>query len=196
MTEATPDYIEPLLGWRVWRVRYSREQVRLLSLSGDVVWPPYEPLVARSGPFGNEQGSPVALQSHYGVYAFAQPLSLLRQLPLRDDLVIGRVALWGEVAIHQRGYRAQFAYPHDLIWAPTREIGMSLGAIYGVPYSDSAKARRVFGFVHALRSLSAATGLPITAPKEVRGATIETLLILVLMAAAPLLFHWCSTLRR
>jgi hypothetical protein len=33
--------------------------------------------------------------------------------------IIGQVALWGRVVAHERGWRAQYAYPYSLIVAST-----------------------------------------------------------------------------
>jgi len=61
---------------------------------------------------------------HCGIYAFrerADAEALLRQLlPVgpaagRLPAAIGRVSLWGRVIENTGGWRAQFAYPYDLV---------------------------------------------------------------------------------
>jgi hypothetical protein len=50
--------------------------------------------------------------------------------------VFGKVALWGRVVVHERGYRAQFAYPRTLL-VPRR---------YANPRSDIVnELRRAYG---------------------------------------------------
>jgi hypothetical protein len=46
-----------------------------------------------------------------GLYAVEEP-ELLRAA--RDPAVIGTVDMWGRVMEHERGYRAEFAYPQRL----------------------------------------------------------------------------------
>jgi hypothetical protein len=51
--------------------------------------------------------------------------------------VFGKVALWGRVVVHERGYRAQFAYPRTLLVPrryvnPRSDIVNELRRAYGV----------------------------------------------------------------
>ena len=50
MIEA-PDYIEPVIGWRVWRIEYRRAGARLTSPMIRTKWPCLEPLEARCAAF-------------------------------------------------------------------------------------------------------------------------------------------------
>ena len=52
----------------------------------------------------------------YGVQSLAAARSYLEDPPLlsRDDRVIGRVALWGDVVAGPFGWRASHAYPLEL----------------------------------------------------------------------------------
>jgi hypothetical protein len=34
---------------------------------------------------------------------------------MSDVMVVGEVALWGHVVVHERGWRAEFAYPKRLL---------------------------------------------------------------------------------
>ena len=53
----------------------------------------------------------------YGVQSVAAARSYLEKPPLlcRDDRVIGRVALWGDVVEGPLGWRASHAYPIELL---------------------------------------------------------------------------------
>ena len=124
-----PDYVEPLEAWRVWRVAMREGQVVLQSLFAGAVWEPGVPLIAsctgghrsrwrpwRKTP--NDHAAP-DLDCHcgiYGVQSVAAARSYLETPPLlcRDDRVIGRVALWGEVVEGPLGWRASHAYPAEL----------------------------------------------------------------------------------
>ena len=58
------------------------------------------------------------------------------RLPLADDrLCVGRVLLWGRVVEHERGYRAEAAYPADAV-APDPETAAALERRYGVPRGE------------------------------------------------------------
>ena len=133
-----PDGMEPLVGWRYWRV----ESSVLTSLTRSVHWPAlgrYEAgcrLVARHGPVP-------AVECHCGIYA-ARDLDTLKELAtpnVRVPLAVGKVALWGRVIPAERGYRAQYGYPLRLwlVWEslePLEQPGaqrIELAAAYGVP---------------------------------------------------------------
>jgi hypothetical protein len=133
-----PDGMEPLVGWRYWRV----QSFALSSLTRSVQWPAmnrYEAdcrLIARHGAIP-------AAECHCGIYA-AKDLDTLKELAtpnVRLPLVVGKVALWGRVIPAERGYRAQYGYPRRLwlVWEslePLEHPGaqrIELAAAYGVP---------------------------------------------------------------
>jgi hypothetical protein len=118
----TPDYISPIVGYRVWQW----DAAGLRSLNGDP-WPPGRPLSAlcRADRTGSISGLSKAthnpnelpyLKCTCGVYA-AKTIEHLRQCGYRRFGVHGEVYLWGRVVEHQRGWRAQFAYPKTLFLA-------------------------------------------------------------------------------
>ena len=69
-----------------------------------------------------------------GVYA-AKNIEHLRQLGYEGRGIRGEVHLWGTVVEHERGWRAQFAYPKSLVLQPdaipsdTKEMEARLGAL-------------------------------------------------------------------
>lgn len=124
-----PDFAEPVEAWRVWRVAWREERVVLQSLFAGAVWAPGVPLVAactgghrpRWAPWRKKPAEhpPPELDCHcgiYGVQSVAAARSYLELPPLlcRDDRVIGRVALWGDVVEGPAGWRASHAYPLEL----------------------------------------------------------------------------------
>lgn len=171
---AVPDYCAPLVGWRAWSVsRYTpvprgAAEMFLVSGGGQVLWPPYEALEARhlSGmfvPMTDEAAPPCdgppcsghqpRARPRCGVYAFADSMDLLRMIApdwTYGPFVIGTVSLWGRVARHARGYRAQFAYPNT-IGVAWRCDGAQLASTYGVPYEEDAAWRL------ALKSLASSS---------------------------------------
>jgi len=118
-----PDYISPIVGYRVWRWRATGLQ----SLNGEP-WLPGRPLAARCGTAaggtivaGAEAGHGADELPHSdctcGVYA-AKSLEHLRQIGYARRGIHGEVYLWGTVVEHKQGWRAQFAYPKSLFLPP------------------------------------------------------------------------------
>jgi hypothetical protein len=125
--------IEPILGWRLWHVRLHEGDYRLESFTWHhVSWPAARRLEASCAIHGHE--APV--QSHEcGIYAFrtrelAEDLlrrytgvrqrygPVLEEPPpprLGRPVALGQVSLWGRILVRERGYRAQYAYPYDLL---------------------------------------------------------------------------------
>jgi preprotein translocase subunit YajC len=115
-----PDYISPLIGYRVWRWNATG----LHSLNGEP-WLAGRPLEAGclAAPPGTTIGGFArAKQSSHevpdldctcGVYA-AKNHEHLRQFGYERRGVHGEVYLWGNVVEHKLGWRARFAYPKTL----------------------------------------------------------------------------------
>jgi hypothetical protein len=124
-----PDYVEPVEAWRVWRVAMRQGRIVLQSLYVGSVWEPAAPLVAtcsgghrsRWAPWRKTPNDHPAPELEcqcgiYGVQSVAAARSYLEKPALlsRDDRVIGRVALWGNVVEGPFGWRASHAYPIEL----------------------------------------------------------------------------------
>ncbi len=115
-----PDYISPIVGYRVWRWNATG----LRSLNGEP-WLPGRPLAAECQ--AAARGTRVkALHGAYdlphsnctcGVYA-AKNLEHLRQFGYEGRGIHGEVYLWGTMVEHKLGWRAQFAYPKSLFLPP------------------------------------------------------------------------------
>lgn len=172
---SVPDGMEPLVGWRYWRVEGSA----LTSLTRSVYWPArnrYEAdcrLVAR-------HGAVPAAGCHCGIYA-AKTLDTLKELAtpnVRLPLVVGKVALWGRVIPAERGYRAQYGYPKQLwlVWEslePLEQPGaqrIELAAAYGVPAQFCDAEWAVSS--HRLRGPLAARAQPDARPTRKRFADL------------------------
>jgi hypothetical protein len=128
-TGPAPDYAETLEAWRVWRVGMRQGRVVLQSLFAGAVWEPCIPFVAscsggdrsRWAPWRRKPNAHTAPELEcncgiYGVRSVAAARSYLEKPPLlcRDDRVIGRVALWGDVVEGPLGWRASHGYPIEL----------------------------------------------------------------------------------
>jgi preprotein translocase subunit YajC len=117
-----PDYISPVVGYRVWQW----DVTGLRSLNGEK-WSAREPLsaVCRADACSSISGLSKATHNPAelpyfsctcGVYA-ARTIGHLRQCGYNKFGVRGEVYLWGKVVEHERGWRAQFAYPKTLLLA-------------------------------------------------------------------------------
>jgi hypothetical protein len=123
-----PDGIEPVVGWRCWRVLDTKDGFALNSATNDTRWPARLALEA-SCPSTGAHDSPSAACS-CGIYAARQPELVLGYFPpvvsraatiiapaiLGYDtvVVVGLVSLWGRVVEGERGWRGRYAYPREL----------------------------------------------------------------------------------
>ena len=94
-------------------------ELRLGSWTRSRVWPTGERLEARCGPAWLGREAP-AHGHRCGIYALrtcelAERLLSGLRLPSPRPVVIGRVSLWGRVFENTDGWRAQYAYPYELL---------------------------------------------------------------------------------
>jgi hypothetical protein len=142
---AAPDYVEPLVGWRVWVVVGTAAGPRLRSVVQRTLWAPREPLLAecrRRRLLRRPRLHPApAAGCHCGVYAtgLEELEPLLVEAPWDTGTrVLGEVKLWGDVVECERGWRAARAYPARLFVPAVggrlsqRALTEALAA-YGVP---------------------------------------------------------------
>jgi preprotein translocase subunit YajC len=111
-----PDYISPVVGYRVWQWNATG----LKSLNGEP-WLPGRPLAAGCQAVARGTRVKAVHGAHElphpnctcGVYAAKDPAHL-RQFGYEGHGIQGEVYLWGTVVEHKLGWRAQFAYPKSL----------------------------------------------------------------------------------
>jgi hypothetical protein len=145
-----PDYIEPIVAWRVWYAADSADGLCLSSVVHRALWPHGEPLVATCHrfrlpmwPFRRAPHDAPSTECRCGIYgATAQTMRLyLPESIAWIDVVpvLGRVSLWGVVHEHEDGWRASLAYPETL-FVPVAQLGARRAARaihdlgrYGVP---------------------------------------------------------------
>jgi len=118
-----PDYISPIVGYRVWQW----DAAGLKSLN-DEPWSPGRRIVAgcraasrgliiaRAEAAHDAHDAPQA-NCTCCVYA-AKSLDHLRSAGYERFGIHGEVYLWGKVVEHERGWRAQLAYPRNLFLSP------------------------------------------------------------------------------
>jgi hypothetical protein len=169
-----PDYVEPVVGWRVWYIVEAGGKTRLSSVFHQLVWPTREPLAAvclRSRfPRRRPQGDHAAPAASCGCGIYAAPLQRVGEYltgprPSSRAMcpVIGRVSLWGTVVECAHGWRASLAYPAQLYVpqlprgrhaALARQFALDLTE-YGVPV-DLLEASAPDKLIARLASLATA----------------------------------------
>ena len=136
---------EPLVGWRIWRVVGDT----LRATVWPTEWPPLARFEAechdRPSPFTEPDAVPSAHRSperscDCGVYAFKRredaELLAREKVDPQDVLALGRVSLWGRVIETERGFRAERAYPYDLLLlGGTEQLARKLRNRYAVDVS-------------------------------------------------------------
>lgn len=128
--ETMDDY---LVGWRIWRVTEGAQVAILQSWAMATVWPPGLPM--KAGRLTPVWGGGMIVPGGYtpGIMAMRTADLLageLGTLPTVDTLVFGRVALWGDVYEHEKGLRAEFAYPLK-IYGTSGEVLRKIASTYG-----------------------------------------------------------------
>jgi hypothetical protein len=115
---------EPILGWRAWRLhRNDAGALRIAPTTPRADWEPAVAMHARCSGAHTRMYmvfNPELEAAHRspepgctcGLHAMKEPRRLARGN--RGAGVVGRVAMWGRVLEHSRGFRAEFAYPSRL----------------------------------------------------------------------------------
>jgi hypothetical protein len=121
-----PDFAEPLVAWRVWRVVATSDGYRLGSVVKTALWAPGEPLTAEclreptlAALLRRKPTAHPAPDGECQCGIYAGRLSAIREYmaPAATEAVahvVGRVMLWGTVIECERGFRASRAYPAHL----------------------------------------------------------------------------------
>jgi hypothetical protein len=164
-------YSEPLRAWRLWRLRRVEtlrgERPLRLAAAGRFgipkFWEPREATRAVCSSYRTTHEAPWP-SCRCGIYGFREREMAERALRryARDKLsrwALGRVSLWGRVVECTNGWRAELAYPYDLIvFTRDPDVAAELRSLYAVDVT-TASAR-------AVRRYRADTG----PPDEPRGA--------------------------
>lgn len=139
----TPDYIEPIVGWRIWHVVEAGGRLRLRSPLYRTSWPPREELVAacqRGAEWrpGRRSHAPPDARCGCGISAGQTATNaaayLSRFFKHGPDVlhrVLGLVSLWGQIVECEYGWRGSHAYP-ALIYVPAPRPGR-LGFLRSMP---------------------------------------------------------------
>lgn len=126
-----PDYLEPLIAWRGWRV--GEDGGLYGPTASAALWIPGEPCRALCGLHAPGQAGNRYLGEgrKHPIWTAPQPrctcgfycyknlsielLSMLDGFTHYNQACFGQVKIWGRVIEHEDGYRAQYAYPKAVI---------------------------------------------------------------------------------
>lgn len=115
-----------LLAWRVWKVQALFPSVTLRSQSQNTIWAP-----------GKSVDGKVDEKNSEGVHAYDTIAAMVKGGYTgsktdfkQQDVIVGQIVLWGKVAQHDNGYRAEHGYPF-LIYANGPELRTRIAAHYG-----------------------------------------------------------------
>jgi hypothetical protein len=145
--------IEPILGWRIWHVDPGSGRVRLRSWAQSSVWPAgrrmeaqcrsllslMRPAWAHEAPRKGHRCGIYALRDRDAAETMLHEIGEAGPASNRLPAALGRVSLWGRVMEHTGGWRAQFAYPYDLL-------------LFGADEALAAQLRREYAVDVALAS--------------------------------------------
>jgi hypothetical protein len=117
-TPEVPLEIEPLVGWRVWKLgRTFLGDLRLRAIVHQHEWEPQtvEPAQCAARVYHSQFHEAPSEQCSCGYYAADSIKSLAASQVFSNGAgVIGAIAMWGSVIQHAKGARSQFAYPARL----------------------------------------------------------------------------------
>jgi len=113
VNETIPDNAGYVTGWRVWCLK---QPYFLSSVGAEFVWMPGRKSVAVCcRDLGGVDHRVPKKECECGIYAAKDIEFLVRNYQYTSHIfAVGRVALWGKVIEHSRGYRAEYAYPLDV----------------------------------------------------------------------------------
>lgn len=130
-------FVDAIIGYRAWLPVALNGEVRLRSLTG-ATWQPREDLRADCAWRKFHKHTPPGDFCSCGIWAYEDHDVLMRNVFFRrNELLFGEVGLWGDVARHDTGYRAEFArvmgvfVPHGE--GPRQNIARLVADQYGVP---------------------------------------------------------------
>lgn len=156
-TGVTNQLQAPRPGWWGSGLPPLRKRANLLLRSmvwSETYWPRYRAMDGRhvsARAAVSCQGDPDKPTCTCGVYAYKTKQQLLNalQLDLRtwtlnglDGVVIGTVALWGDVHEHEHGWRGEWAYPDELVygWGENTDVAR-IARWYGITYQEDRSCR-------------------------------------------------------
>jgi hypothetical protein len=147
--DRTPDAIEPITAFRVWRADL---HLRLLSLNNHVQWQPDQWMVAECLRMAHAAPHEGCVCGLYAAKHFDQAMAIaagvLTTTSPQDSMpttaIVGRVHLAGKVIEHAQGYRAERARVVEVFPIQGRSrLTASIASKFGVPVGDQIPSRSI-----------------------------------------------------
>jgi hypothetical protein len=125
---APPLSLEPVVGWRAWRLDRIGGALALRSVTRPDHWPAREAMVATC--VEHRAWTAPDERCTCGLYAAASPEQLARSGVLGEGIsVVGTVSMWGRMILYTLGARSRFAYPARLRLVCGRCLALGAGAV-------------------------------------------------------------------
>lgn len=180
---------EPILAWRCWFTLPTEGLLRPIYKRG-LAWKPQETQEALCA---DEVHAAPDDACRCGIYSVCHPM-LLQEVhwdhappkgvkPLPGIVVVGQVALWGKVIQHERGWRAQYAYPKQLYaFTDDATLAGSLRDRYQIPVAFGHEAARLWRLlprpaVQEVRPAAPPPAAPLQSTEQLTSAAIRDLLL-------------------
>ena len=134
--------LQPVVGWKIWRVEHSGNRTRLRSVLYGDLWPEGQPLEAACRRLLRSPHEAPCAGCACGIHASRELSSWEHYLSVDGAArVFGRVLLWGATIEGTAGWRAALAAPVEIfvpaLVANAEEVAAGLAA-YGVPVHREA----------------------------------------------------------
>lgn len=100
--------IGPIFGYRQWQLQMGTGRLYSTGMGSNVGPWPIMPVMAICIA-GRQHGKLPFSNCHCGYYALKQPI----EKP-DANCISGKIALWGKIIAHEKGYRAEYAYPVEI----------------------------------------------------------------------------------
>jgi len=130
------DVVEPVVGWKIWRIEHSEERTRLRSVLYGSLWPPGRPAVADCKKLYRARHEAPDLRCECGIHVAKSLEQWRHYLAVGGDRVFGRALLWGDRLEGELGWRAATVYPLALYVPATLADAEAIAAglaVYCVP---------------------------------------------------------------
>jgi hypothetical protein len=134
--DVATEAIEPVVGWKIWRVEHAEERTRLRSVLYGSLWPPGRLAVADCKKLYRARHDAPDPLCQCGIHAAKSLDEWRHYLAVGGDRVFGRALLWGDRLEGQLGWRAASAYPLALYVPATLDDAGAIAeglSVYGVP---------------------------------------------------------------
>lgn len=119
-----PDHVGYLTAFRAWKWTSMKDgRIILGSVAVQDEWKPLLRHEALCGDLRIDQSyHDNLLNCQCGIHSYKDMQNVLKQYGNPESYIYGEIALWGRIAIHELGYRAQYGYPLAILRLPGQDM--------------------------------------------------------------------------